>query len=191
MKALFDLLPVLLFFGAYKLYDIYVATGVAIAATAVQIGFFWLKNRRVEKSQIITLVILVVLGGATILLQNEAFIKWKPTVVNWLFSAVFIGSQFVGKKTIAERMMGQEGMQLSAKIWQKLNMSWALFFLFLGGLNLFVAFTYDTDTWVNFKLFGLTGMTLAFIFGQVVFLSRHMQPQQIEQHIANDKENTS
>ena len=179
MKALLDLLPVILFFAAYKLYDIYVATAVAIAAAAVQVGIFWLKHKRFEKSQLITLAILVLFGGATILLQDETFIKWKPTVINWLFAAAFIGSAFVGKKTIAERMMGQ-GMSLPSRIWSKVNISWALFFVFLGALNLFVAFTFSTDAWVDFKLFGMTGMTLVFVFGQIMFLSRHIRPEEVD-----------
>lgn len=180
MKVLFDLLPVILFFGAYKLYDIYVATGVAIGATMLQVCIFWLKHKRFEKSQLITLGILVLLGGATILLQNEMFIKWKPTVVNWVFSVVFLGSQFIGKKTVTERLMGGNAI-LPAKVWLKLNMSWVIFFLALGGLNLFVVFNYDTDTWVNFKLFGMTGMTMVFVFAQIIYMSRHMKTQEIQQ----------
>jgi intracellular septation protein len=171
MKFLFDLLPVILFFGAYKLYDIYVATGVAIVATIIQVGLSWVKTKKIEKNQIITLVILIVLGGATILLQNELFIKWKPTIVNWLFGVVFLGSQFIGKKTIAQHLMGN-GIELPLSIWVRVNLSWSLFFIFLGFLNLFVAYNFSTDGWVNFKLFGLTGLTMVFVFWQILYISR-------------------
>lgn len=181
MKALSDFFPVLLFFGAYKLYDIYVATAVAIAAAAIQLGFLWLKHRKIEKSQLITLAILVVLGGATIFLQNEMFIKWKPTIVNLGFAAVFLGSRFIGAKTVTERMMGHN-IALPDTMWLKLNFSWVVFFIVLGALNLFVAYGYDTDTWVNFKLFGMTGMTVLFIIWQIVYMAPHIQPQE-----ANDQ----
>jgi intracellular septation protein len=173
MKFLFDFFPVLLFFVAFKLYDIYVATAVAIAASAAQVGWVWLKHRRVERMPLITLALITVLGGATLVLQDEQFIKWKPTVVNWLFASVFFGSQFIGKRTIIERMMGQN-MQLAATVWVRLNLAWVAFFIAMGILNLYVAFHFDTNTWVNFKLFGMLGLTLAFVIVQAFYLARHL-----------------
>ena len=174
MKLLFDFLPIFLFFIAYKVYDIYTATIVAIVASCLQVAFFWLKHRRVEPMHIITLILIVVLGGATLFFKDETFIKWKPTGVNWMFGIAFLGSQFIGKKTILERMMGTN-ITLPAEIWMRLNAAWALFFIALGFINLYVAYNYDTDTWVNFKLFGMMGLTIAFILVQAVYLSRHIK----------------
>jgi len=127
MKFLFDFFPILLFFIAYKLEGIFVATAVAIAASFLQVGLYWLKHRRFETSHLVTLVLIAVFGGLTLFLQDEAFIKWKPTVINWLFAAVFIGSQYIGKKTIVERMMGTS-LTLPDFVWVRLNASWAIFF---------------------------------------------------------------
>ena len=173
MKFFFDFFPVLLFFIAYKVYDIYVATAVAIGASFLVVAFSWLKNRRVEPMHLIMLALLVVMGGATIYLQDERFIKWKPTLVNWLFGIAFLGSQFIGKRPFIERMLTQS-ISLPAKVWQQLNLSWALFFILLGSLNIYVAFNFDTDTWVNFKLFGMLGLTIAFTLLQALFLSRYL-----------------
>jgi intracellular septation protein len=174
MKFLFDLFPILLFFLAYKLYDIYVATAVAIGAAFVQTGAFWLKHRRFEKMHVITLGILVLFGGLTLALRDPVFIKWKPTVVNWLFGISFLGSQFIGKRTLVERMMGH-AITVPTPVWSRLNWAWSLFFVFMGLLNLYVAYNFSEDTWVNFKLFGMMGLTLVFVFAQAFYLSRYMQ----------------
>ncbi len=174
MKFLYDFFPILLFFIAYKIYGIYAATAVAIAASFAQVSWYWLKHRRFENMHLITLALLVVFGGLTLILQDETFIKWKPTVINWLFAAVFLGSQFVGKKTIVERMMGAN-IELPTAVWPRINMAWAGFFVFLGFVNLYVIQNYDTDTWVNFKLFGMTALTLIFIVGQGLYLARFMK----------------
>lgn len=174
MKLLFDLFPVVLFFIAYKMYDIYTATAVIIVASVVQVGYFYLKHKRVEKIHIITLALILVLGGLTLVLQDEDFIKWKPTIVNWGFALVFLGSHYIGQKPIVERMMGQ-AISLPDIIWIRLSWLWIAFFIFSGVTNLYVAFNYDTDTWVNFKLFGLMGMTLVFILIQGVYISRYVQ----------------
>lgn len=174
MKLLTDFFPILLFFIAYKLYGIYAATAVAIAASFVQVGFLWLRHRRVENMHLITLALLVVFGGLTLFLQDETFIKWKPTVINWLFGLVFLGSQFVGRRNIVERMMGAS-ITLPRPVWARLNLSWSLFFVFLGAANLFVMSRFDTDTWVDFKLFGMTAMTLAFVLAQGLYLARYLK----------------
>lgn len=173
MKLLFDFFPIILFFIAYKFQGIYVATSVAIVATFIQVGFVWLKHRRVEAMHLITLALIVVFGGATLLLHDELFIKWKPTVINWLFGLAFLASQYVGKAPFIQRMMAAN-VDLPAPVWKKLNLSWALFFLFLGAVNLYVLYNFDTDIWVNFKLFGMLGLTFAFVLLQAVFLSRYM-----------------
>ncbi len=173
MKMFFDFFPIILFFVAYKLEGIYVATMVAIAATFLQVGWVWLRHRRVEPMHLITLGLIVVFGGATLYLHDEQFIKWKPTVINWLFGVAFLASQFIGERPFIQRMMANN-IELPHHVWYRLNMSWALFFLFLGGVNLFVIYMFDTDTWVNFKLFGMLGLTFAFVILQAIFLSRYL-----------------
>jgi intracellular septation protein len=186
MKLFFDFLPIALFFVAYKFgggiyhwggqeYDIkgiYVATTVMIIASVLQVAITWLLTRKVEKSHFITLVLVLVLGGATLWLQNPDFIKWKPTAVNWLFALAFIGSHVFTDKSLLERMMA-EHIQLPGAIWFKLNVAWVLFFIGSGLANLCVAFNFDEATWVNFKLFGLLGLTIVFIIGQSVYLAKH------------------
>lgn len=174
MKLLFDLFPVVLFFIAYKLQGIYVATAVIIVATVLQVGYVYLKHKRVEKIHLITLVLILVLGGLTLILQDEDFIKWKPTIVNWGFALVFLGSHFIGSKPIIRRMMDQ-AIHLPDLVWIRLSFMWIVFFVLSGIVNLYVAFNYDTDTWVDFKLFGLMGMTLVFIILQGIYISRYIQ----------------
>ena len=180
MKFLFDFFPILLFFIAYKTHGIFVATAVAIVASFAQVGMYWYRHRRFETSHLITLVLIVVFGGLTLLLQDETFIKWKPSVINWLFGLAFLGSQFIGKKTIVERMMGAT-ITLPEFVWPRLNMAWVVFFVGLGFANLYVMSYFDTDTWVNFKLFGMMGLTIAFIIAQGVYLSRYLQEQAPEE----------
>ena len=177
MKFLYDFFPILLFFIAYKTFDIYVATGVAIAASFVQTGYYWYKHRRFENMHLVTLALLVVFGGLTIFLHDEMFIKWKPTVINWLFAVVFLGSHFIGEKTLVERMMAKN-VTLTMPVWGKLNMSWVFFFIAMGIVNLYVVYYFDTDTWVNFKLFGMMGLTLGFVVLQAMFLSKYVQHEE-------------
>jgi intracellular septation protein len=177
MKFLFDLFPIVLFFAAYKMYDIYVATAVAIGAAFLQTGLFWLRHRKFEKMHVITLGILVVFGGLTLILRDPVFIKWKPTVVNWLFGATFLASRFFGERTLIERMMGH-AITVPAPIWLRLNWAWVLFFIAMGIINIYVAYTYSEETWVNFKLFGMMGMTLVFVFAQAFYLGRYMETEE-------------
>lgn len=176
MKFLFDFFPIVLFFIAFKLYGIYTATAVAIAATLAQVGFSWFKHHKVESMQWITLLLISLMGGLTLYFQDEQFIKWKPTVINWLFGIAFLGSQFIGDRPFVERMMAAN-LQLPAQVWKRLNLSWALFFFTLGFINLFVVYRFDTETWVNFKLFGMLGMTLAFVVLQAVFLAKYVSEE--------------
>jgi len=175
MKFLFDFFPVFLFFVTYYAYDIYVATAVTIGASFLQVGLFWYKFRRFEKMHVITLAIITLMGGLTLILQNEMFIKWKPTVVNWLFGVVFLGSQFIGKRPVVQRMMSH-AIELPDAVWTRLNLGWVLFFITMGIVNLYVVYNYDTDTWVNFKLFGMMGLTLAFVILQAFYITRHTKP---------------
>ena len=173
MKLFFDFLPVLLFFIAYKLFDIYVATGVIIVATLIQVAISWLRERKVATMQLATLALIVVFGGMTLYLQDERFIKLKPTVINWLFGGAFLGTHLWGQKTAIERMMGAS-LSLPQLVWRRLNLGWVLFFFTLGGVNLYVMSHYDRDTWVNFKLFGMLGLTVVFVILQALYLSRYM-----------------
>lgn len=178
-KFLFDFFPVVLFFVAYKMYDdptegIITATGVAIVASVSQVGYSWFRYRTVERMHVITMLLIVVLGGLTIALKDEMFIKWKPTMVNWLFGLVFLGSQFLGAKPIVQRMM-EKSIDLPRRVWTRLNLSWVLFFAALGLVNLYVVYNYDTDTWVNFKLFGMLGLTVLFVIAQGFYIMRHAE----------------
>jgi intracellular septation protein len=182
MKFLYDFFPILLFFVAYKVYDIYVATGVAIAAAAVQTLAFWLKHRRFERMHLVTFALLLVFGGLTIFLHDPVFIKWKPTVINWLFAAVFLGSHWIGDRPLVERMMSH-AIKADRPVWIRLSWLWIAFFTGVGLLNLYVAFTFSEEAWVNFKLFGILGITLAFVVGQAFYLSRY-----VEDHETPEKE---
>ena len=174
MKFIFDLFPVILFFIAYKFAGIYAATGVAIAATFAQIGWLWLRGRKIDTMLWVSLVIITVFGGMTLILQDENFIKWKPTVLYWAFAAALLGSTlFFGKNLI--RSLLAEQMDLPEIAWSKLNWAWAGFFVFMGVANLFVAFNFSTDDWVNFKLFGATGLMLVFVLAQGLLLSKYIE----------------
>lgn len=180
MKLLFDFFPIILFFAAYKWQGIYIATGVAIAATLLQVGVAWYRTRKIEPMHLVTLALITVFGGATLIFQDELFIKWKPTVLNWGFGLGFLLSQFIGERTFIERIMGKQ-LELPKQIWQRLNTAWVVFFMAAGGANLFVVYSFDTETWVNFKLFGMLGLTLVFVVAQSIFLARHMPETNTEE----------
>jgi intracellular septation protein len=179
MKFLFDIFPVLLFFVAFKFYDIYVATAVAIGATFVQIGWVWLRHRKVEKMLWVSLGVIVVFGGATLLLRDETFIKWKPTVLYWLFGASLAVATLAFKKNLIRAMMEKQ-VTLPDMVWSRLQASWIVFFAVMGALNLFVAYNFSTDAWVNFKLFGGLGLMLVFVVLQALMLGRYVQDKQGE-----------
>ncbi len=179
MKFLFDIFPVILFFAAFKFYDIYTATMVAIGATVLQIGWVWLKHRKVENMQWISLALIVVFGGATLLLRDETFIKWKPTVLYWLFAVVLLVSELAFRKNLIKSMMDKQVSAPDA-VWKKLLFGWMGFFAVMGVLNLYVAYSYSTDTWVSFKLFGGIGLMIVFVIGQAVLLAPHMKEKESE-----------
>lgn len=173
MKMLSDFLPVLLFFVAYKFYGIYPATAVAMAASLIQVSYVWLRYRRLEPMSLLTLAIIMLFGGLTLFFQNEQFIKWKPTIINWLFGAAFLLSQWWGEQPLLKRML-QGNLELPESVWRRLNYLWITFFFSVGVANLLVIYNFDTETWVNFKLFGMLGLTLAFVVGQGVYLYRYL-----------------
>ena len=173
MKQLIEFIPIILFFIAYKVYDIYVATAVVMVATIIQITYAWFKHRKIESMQWITLALVVVMGGATLYFQDEQFIKWKFSIIEWLFGLAFLGSQFIGKKTFIERMMSAN-LTLPSLIWKRLNLSWASFFISIGFLNVYVMYNYDTDDWVSFKTFVAPGLMVVFMVVQMIFLYKYV-----------------
>ncbi len=204
MKQLFDFFPILLFFIVYKFYldlpeawilsvngllpfmalepgearhAIYLATLTAILATVVQVALVALIKRKVEKMLLVTLLLLLVFGGATLFLKDPVFIKWKPTAINWLFAVVFLGSHFIGDKPLVQRMMGHALEIADRSVWARLNLAWILFFVLSGVANLVVAFNFSEEIWVDFKLFGLLGLTLIFVIGQAFWLARFIPPE--------------
>jgi len=180
MKPILEFFPIILFFVAYKLYDIYVATAVVIVATFIQIATYWLMYRKVETMQWITLGLILVMGGATLYLQDENFIKWKLSIIEWLFGGAFMASQYIGSKTFIERMMGAN-LELPSKIWKRLNLSWASFFITVGFLNLYVMYNFSTDEWVNFKTFGVPGLMVIFIVIQMIFLYKYVSESEAKE----------
>ena len=186
MKQFIDFIPLLLFFIVTKLDPrvieiaghelsfggIYSATAVLIISSIVVYGAIFISQRKLEKSQWLTLVACLVFGGLTLAFHSETFLKWKAPVVNWLFALAFAGSHFIGDKVLIKRMMGH-ALSLPDAIWTRLNVAWIGFFLFCGAANLFVAFTYQS-IWVDFKVFGSLGMTVLFLIAQGIYLSRHL-----------------
>ena len=174
MKFLFEFFPIILFFAAFKLKGIFFATAVAIAASIIQIGFSYIKNKKVEKPMIISLVIIVVFGGATLLLHDETFIKWKPTILYAVFSTALVLSRLLFGKNLIKAMLAGK-MAAPDRVWEWINYSWAGFFAFVGALNIYVAYNFPTETWVNFKLFGIMGLMFIFVIIQSLFLSRYIE----------------
>lgn len=199
MKLLFDLFPVILFFAAFKVSEkhpetaadwvgallgaavadirqapILLATVVVIAATVAQIVWVRLRHGRVDKMLWISLVLVAVFGGMTLVFQNESFIKWKPTILYWVFATSMAFSALVLKKDPLKTMLGEQ-LVLPEAVWKRLNASWIAFFVTMGAVNLAVAFNFDTDTWVNFKLFGGMGLMLVFVLAQGMVLSKYIE----------------
>ena len=172
-KLLFDLFPIILFFIAFKFADIYTATSVAIGATIAQILWLKLRGKHVEMMQWISLGVIVVFGGLTLLLPDEAFIKWKPTILYWLFAGGLLLARLTGRN-LMKTFMGAQ-MTLPEPVWERVNQMCILYFLVMGALNIWVAYSWSTDIWVNFKLFGTLGMTLLFVLLQGVYLSRFLK----------------
>jgi intracellular septation protein len=163
-----------LFFVVFKAYGIYAATAIAIAATVLQIAWMRYKNGKVDTMQWVSLGVIVVFGGATLVTQDETFIKWKPSVLYWLMSATLWVGYFVFKRNFIQSLMGAQ-IELPQDIWGRLLHAWAFFFTLMGFINLWVAYNFDTDTWVSYKLFGGLGLMLVFVLLQGVFLSRYMK----------------
>ena len=174
MKLFLDFFPIVLFFVVFKAYGIYAATSIAIAATVLQIAWMRYKNGKVDTMQWVSLGVIVVFGGATLVTQDETFIKWKPSVLYWLMSATLWVGYFVFKRNFIQSLMGAQ-IELPQDIWGRLLHAWAFFFTLMGFINLWVAYNFDTDSWVSYKLFGGLGLMLVFVLLQGVFLSRYMK----------------
>ncbi|MDD2048700.1 septation protein A [Pseudomonas putida] len=186
MKQFIDFIPLLLFFIVFKLEPravefaghsvevggIFSATAMLIISSVVVYGALFIRQRKLEKGQWLTLLACLFFGGLTLAFHSETFLKWKAPVVNWLFALAFTGSHFIGDRVLIKRIMGH-AISLPEPVWSRLNVAWIAFFLFCGAANLFVAFTFQ-DIWVDFKVFGSLGMTVLFLVGQGVYLSRHL-----------------
>ena len=179
MQLLFDFLPVIAFFVAYKLADIYVATGVIIVASILQVSINWIWKRRVNPMHLVSAGLVLVFGGLTLLIHDKSFIMWKPTILNWLFAAAFLGSMWrrISDRPLIQRMLEVAGgdLSLSETRWRSLNWLWIAFFLVMGTLNLFVFRNFDENTWVNFKAWGMLGLTLVFIVVQGFWIASRTQ----------------
>ena len=173
MKFLFDLFPVALFFVAIQVWDIFVATAVAIAATFLQVGWLLVRRRKITPMLWASLVIVAVFGGLTLYLRDKTFILWKPTVLYWLFGAVLAGGALLGRNLI-RALLGAE-MRLPEAVWARLNWAWVGFFAFMGAANLYVAFNFSEKVWATFKLFGGMGLMFAFVVAQSFFLAKYME----------------
>lgn len=179
MKFLFDLFPLVLFFVAWSVWDIFVATAVAIGATVAQVAWQWLRQRRVDMMLWVTLAIMVVFGGATLVLRDPTFIKLKPTVLYWAFAGALIGAQAaLGKNLI--RVLMEKNMTLPDAVWGRLNASWIGFFAVMGILNLYVAYSFSEAAWVQFKVFGGIGLMLAFVVLQAVMIAPYVEDKKAE-----------
>jgi len=199
LKFLYDFLPIIIFFGTYKLTnnDIYAATTAAIIATVIHSAIQWFMHKKLENQHIINLVVILFFGGLTLLFQDDTFIKWKVTVINWLFGLVLLGSQFIGKKNIIQRQL-DKAIKLPEPIWNRLNMMWVTFFMFCGLINIYVAFFYGLDLpeevrqeiWVEFKLYGMLGLTFVFMIFQIFYLQRHIIAEEMIEEKIEDEETT-
>jgi len=173
MHALFEYLPLVVFFILFKAVDIYWATGSLIILAGLQIIYYLIKKEPIPQRTLIFFVLIAVFGGLTIFMHDETFLKWKVTIINLFFAIALIISDKVFNKNIIKNFLG-EALTLPEKIWGKLNLAWAIFFAFCAVLNWYVAFNFDLDTWVNFKVFGLTGLMFVFSIGSVLMLSKYL-----------------
>ena len=176
MKFLFDLLPVILFFVAFKISGIFAATAVAIAASVLQIGWLKLRGKTVDNVQWASLAIIVVFGGMTLWLKDPTFIKLKPTVLYGLFAVGLAVSRLAFGRNLIRSMMGKQ-IRLPDPVWDRLNLAWIVFFTALAALNVVIAYNFSEEIWVNFKLFGSLGLTVLFVIGQALWFSRHIQEE--------------
>lgn len=176
-KFLIDFFPLVAFFIAYKVWNIFVATGVLIVASAIQILGLWLVKKRLETMHIITFVLVLIFGGLTIYFHDADFLKWKVSLVNWLFGAAFLFTQWFCKTTLIERLVSGQA-QIPPLAWRKLNGLWGWFFIFVGSVNALIAHFFSTNIWVDFKVFGIMALTILFVIIQTIYLVRFLKKSQ-------------
>lgn len=179
MRAVLEYIPLVVFLIFYKFADLYWATGSLIVTSALQILYYLIKKEKVPTRNWIFFGLIAVFGGLTIFFHDDTFIKWKVTIINEFFAIALLVSQYVFKKNIIKQFLS-ESLTLPETIWTKLNLAWAIFFALCGALNLYIAFNFELDTWVNFKVFGLTGLTLVFAVGSIFSLYKYL-PQESEE----------
>jgi len=172
VQFLLDFIPIIAFFVAYKAYGIYIATTVAIALSFIHVCWKRISLKRFESTSLYTFLVIAVLGGSTLFFKNALFLKWKPTIVYWGMGLAFIVIPLIRHETLVQKMF-QHLIQLPSNRWSVLNRCWVIFFMAMGVLNLYVAYNYNTDIWVNFKLFGSLGMTFLFLIGQGIFMAKY------------------
>jgi intracellular septation protein len=176
MKLLFDLFPVILFFAAYVATDdIYIATGVTMVATVVQVIFARIRYGKVDSMLWVSLALIVILGTLTLVLHDKRFIMWKPTVLYWILALVLLVAATFFKRNLIKFLYEKAQLSLPESVWGRLNASWVAFLLAMGVINLYVAYSFPEHIWVNFKMFGATGLTFVFFLAQGVFLSKYME----------------
>jgi len=173
MKVLLDFVPILLFFGAYKLYGIYVGTGVLMAATVAQMGITYALERRLQTMHKVTLVLVLAFGTLTLVLQDERFIKWKPTLLYAALALALAAATWVFHRNFLKSLLGGQ-LALPDAVWHRLNVAWVIYCLFMSALNAFVVMNYSSDDWVNFKLWGYA-FPLAFLIGQGLYIAPHLR----------------
>ncbi len=176
MKLLFEIITLVLFFAVYQIYDIKAAIAVVIVLYTLITAATLIKHRTLSKMQFISFILVVIMGGATLLFQNELFFKWKPTLVYWSFASLLIGTQVFTKKNLLQRL-GNGQITLPDEIWARLSVVWIIFLSGMGALNLFIAYNFDTDTWVYFKIFWSLGLLFTFMMAQCICLWRYISPK--------------
>ncbi len=180
MQLLLDYIPIIAFILAYFYEDIFFATVVLMGVMPVVLLLQWLLTRKWNRIYAASTALVLVLGGFTLAFRNPTFLYWKPTVLNWAIALVFLGSQWVGDKPIVERMLGSAA-ELSKDQWQRLNQIWVAFFMFVGAINLYVAYSFSEAFWVKFKLFGMLGITVVFVIIQSIWLTLTAQKNESAQ----------
>lgn len=177
MQTILELAPLLAFLAAYYVADLYTATAVLMAAMLGVLGVDYVRERRIPPLHGLSAVLVLAFGSATLLLRDQRFIQWKPTVFFWVLALAFLASQWVGHRPLVQRLMEValgKGLTVPSAIWRRLNLLWVVFYAALGAANLAVAFRASEQAWVNFKVFGLTLITLVFVAGQVMWLARRL-----------------
>lgn len=182
MQSFLEFLPLVVFYVVWKFSDIYWATGSLILMSALHVLFFIVQRKPVPTKAWIFFGLIAVFGGLTIYLQDDTFLKWKVTIINGVFALALVISQYVFKQNIIKKFLG-ESLSLPEKVWTNLNLSWAAFFAFCAILNLYVAFNFEQETWINFKVFGLTGLMIIFSISSIFALYKYLPKEE-----SNDEE---